>query len=64
MEHIVTEPCLLDKNAGATYQRLMNKIFKDQIGRRVEVYVDDMIVKRKTFEQHLAYLEEIILVLQ
>ncbi|XP_021733078.1 uncharacterized protein LOC110699873 [Chenopodium quinoa] len=37
------------KNAGATYQRLMNKIFEGQLGRHVEAYVDDMIeVKRLT----------------
>ena len=33
------------KNAGATYQRLMNKMFAYQIGRNVQVYVDDMLVK-------------------
>ena len=33
------------KNTGATYQRLMNKMFTDQIGRNVQVYVDDMLVK-------------------
>lgn len=33
------------ENARATYQCLMNKIFKSQIGRCVEVYVDDMVVK-------------------
>ena len=33
------------KNAGSTYQRLMNKIFTNQIGRNVQVYVDDMLVK-------------------
>ena len=32
-------------NAGATYQRMMNKVFADQLGRNMEVYVDDMIVK-------------------
>ncbi|XP_074323770.1 uncharacterized protein LOC141660682 [Apium graveolens] len=32
-------------NAGTTYQRAMNKIFKDQIGRNLESYVDDMIAK-------------------
>ncbi|XP_077215659.1 uncharacterized protein LOC143850287 [Tasmannia lanceolata] len=31
------------KNAGATYQRLVNKLFREQIGRNVEVYVDDML---------------------
>ena len=33
------------KNAGATYQRLVNKMFAPQIGRNVEVYIDDMLVK-------------------
>ena len=33
------------KNAGATYQRLMNKMFAHQIGRNIQVYVDDMLVK-------------------
>ena len=33
------------KNIGATYQRLMNKMFAHQIRRNVQVYVDDMLVK-------------------
>ena len=33
------------KNVNATYQRLMNKMFAHQIGRNVQVYVDDMLVK-------------------
>ena len=33
------------KNAGVTYQRLMNKMFASFIGRSMEVYVDDMLVK-------------------
>lgn len=45
-------------NAGATYQRAMNKIFSSQIGRNLEVYVDDMIVKSKTKSDHLDDLEE------
>ena len=32
------------KNVGATYQRLMDKVFADQIGRNIEVYVDDMVI--------------------
>ena len=35
------------KNTGATYQRLVNQMFSKQIGRNIEVYVDDMLVKRK-----------------
>ena len=33
------------KNVGATYQRLVNKMFADQLGVSMEVYVDDMLVK-------------------
>lgn len=33
------------KNARVTYQRLVNKIFKDQIGQNIEVYIDDILVK-------------------
>jgi len=47
------------KNVGATYQRLMDKVFKEQIGRNVEVYVDDMIVKSCMVEEHIKYLEEV-----
>ena len=35
------------KNAGATYQRMVNKVFKDLLGNTMEAYVDDMIVKSK-----------------
>ena len=46
------------KNAGATYQRLVNRMFSFQIGRNVEVYVDDMLVKSKDGANHLDYLKE------
>ena len=46
------------KNAGATYQRLVNHIFRPQIGRNVEVYVDDMLVKSQDEETHLDDLQE------
>ncbi|KAM2257156.1 hypothetical protein ACFXTI_047429 [Malus domestica] len=35
------------KNAGATYQRLVNLMFAKQIGKSMKVYVDDMLVKSK-----------------
>ena len=41
------------KNAGATYQRLVNHMFHPQIGRNVEVYVDDMLVKSLDEDKHL-----------
>ena len=46
------------KNAGATYQRLMNKMFAHQIGRNVQVYVDDMLVKSLHEVDHLDDLRE------
>ena len=46
------------KNAGATYQRLVNCMFPHQIGRNVEVYVDDMLVKSKDKANHLDDLKE------
>ena len=41
------------KNVGATYQRLMNKIFAHQIRRNVQVYVDNMLVKSQREDDHL-----------
>ena len=46
------------KNVGATYQRLVNHMFRPQIGRNVEVYVDDMLVKSQDEEIHLDSLQE------
>ncbi|XP_065023219.1 uncharacterized protein LOC135649050 [Musa acuminata AAA Group] len=46
------------KNAGATYQRTVNKMFAHQIGRNIEVYMDDMIVKSQEAGTHLADLAE------
>jgi len=47
------------KNAGATYQRLMDHVFHDMIGRNVEVYVDDIVVKSDSCKQHVADLKEV-----
>ncbi|XP_012852903.1 PREDICTED: uncharacterized protein LOC105972487 [Erythranthe guttata] len=46
------------KNAGATSQRLMDKMFRTQLGHNIEVYVDDMLVKSKKRSTHLADLAE------
>ena len=46
------------KNAGATYQRLMNKMFAHQIGRNVQVYMDNMLVKSIREDDHLDDLKE------
>ncbi|MBK5591064.1 RNA-directed DNA polymerase, partial [Salmonella enterica subsp. enterica serovar Typhi] len=46
------------KNAGATFQRLVNKIFKKQLGRNMEAYVDDLLVKSKDESAYLHDLRE------
>lgn len=51
------------KNAGATYQCLVNQMFKQQISWNIEVYVDDLLVKSKEPKQHLMDLREAFLVL-
>ena len=46
------------KSTSASYQRLMNKMFVNQIGRNVQVYVDDMLVKSRREDDHLEDLKE------
>jgi hypothetical protein len=41
------------KNAGATYQRAMNYIFHELIGKIVEIYIDDVMIKSLDHESHL-----------
>ena len=45
------------KNAGSTYHRMMTKMFQDKIGRTVEVYIDDMVVKSKQEGRHIEDLQ-------
>ena len=52
------------KNAGATYQRLVNRIFADLIGKTMEVYVDDMLVKSLLATNHVDNLREMFLILR
>ncbi|XP_013589110.1 PREDICTED: uncharacterized protein LOC106297417 [Brassica oleracea var. oleracea] len=46
------------RNAGATYQRLVNRIFSEQLGKTMEVYIDDMLVKSLDEHDHVSHLEE------
>ena len=46
------------KNAGATYQRLVTKMFRPLLGKTMEVYIDDMLVKSKEHQDHTTYLQE------
>ena len=41
------------KNACATYQKMVNMMFAKQIGRTIEVYVDDILVKSKLTGDHI-----------
>lgn len=46
------------KNTCATYQRLVNKVFKSLIGRTIEVYIDNMITKSEDPVEHVMHLKE------
>jgi Reverse transcriptase (RNA-dependent DNA polymerase) len=46
------------RNVGATFQMMVNKVFEKQIGHNMEVYVDDILVKSMTEDDHLTDLEE------
>ena len=46
------------KNVGATYQRQVTKIFQPLIGKTMEVYIDDMLVKSKEHPDHMKHLQE------
>ena len=52
------------KNAGATYQRLVNRMFQKQIGATMEVYIDDMLVKSTTAGLHITHLSEAFQILR
>ena len=46
------------KNAGGTYPRLMNKMSTRQLGRIIEVYIDNMVIKSKEADQYLWDMDE------
>ena len=47
------------KNVGATYQRAMVALFHDMMHKEIEIYVDDMIAKSRTEEEHLVNLQKL-----
>ena len=47
------------KNVGAAYQRAMVALFHNMMHREIEVYIDDMIAKSKTEEEHLINLRRL-----
>ena len=52
------------KNARSTYQKMVTRMFESQIGRNMEAYIDDMVIKSKHVEEHLAYLGEVFSMLR
>ena len=52
------------KNAGSTYQRMMTRIFEPQLGKSIEVYIDDMVVKSKVLSEHVGDLSNIFEILR
>ena len=52
------------KNAGSTYQRMMTRMFDSQLGKNIEIYIDDMVVKSKVVSEHLGDLGNIFEVLR
>ena len=52
------------KNAGSTYQRMMTRMFESQLGKNIEIYIDDMVVKSKVASKHLGDLGTIFEILK
>ena len=52
------------KNTGFTYQRMMTRLFETQLGKNIEVYIDDMVVKSKLEFEHVNDLRNIFEILR
>ena len=52
------------KNAGSTYQRMMTRMFEPQLGKNIEVYIDDMVITRKVEFEHINDLRNIFEILR
>ena len=52
------------KNARFTYQQMMTRMFEPQLGKNIEIYIDDMVVKSKVESEHVNDLESIFEVLR
>ena len=52
------------KNAGSTYQRMMTRMFELQMGKSIEVYIDDMVVKSKLVSNHVRDLGNVFEILR
>ncbi|KAJ3688389.1 hypothetical protein LUZ61_017553 [Rhynchospora tenuis] len=47
------------KNAGAEYQKMVSKVFKEELGEIMEAYIDDMVVKSCNGPDHVSHLEKV-----
>ena len=52
------------KNAGSTYQRMVIRMFESQLGKNVEAYINDMVVKRKEVSEHSTDFDEVFVLLR
>ena len=52
------------KNARSTYQRIMTRMFELQLGKNLEIYINDMVVKSKMVSEHLGDLRAIFEILR
>ena len=52
------------KNARSTYQRMITRMFEPQLGKNIEVYIDDMVVKSKVVSEHMGNLRNIFEILR
>ena len=52
------------KNAGSTYQRMITRMFEPQLGKNIEIYIDDIVVKSKVVSDHVGDLENIFEILR
>ena len=52
------------KNVGSTYQKMITKMFEPQLGKNIEVYIDEMVVKSKVVSEHVGDLENIFEILR
>ena len=47
------------KNVGATYQRLVTKMFRPLLGKTKELYIDDILIKSKEWSDHVNHLQQV-----
>ena len=52
------------KNAGATYQKMMTRMFEPQLGKTIEIYIDDMVINSKAKSEHVSDLRNIFEILR